>query len=158
MIASLALIFLSGMAAASLCQGLRMPRLVGVLVAGIAAGPFALNLLDASILSISADLRKIALVIILIKAGLSLDPAELKKGRAPRAADVLSACIARNRSLCPVRSMHLRHFTGRSRPYGRGDGGRFSGRGCPQNGTAYGESAWNGERCSTADPCRCIAG
>lgn len=79
MIASLALIFLSGMAAASLCQGLRMPRLVGVLVAGIAAGPFALNLLDASILSISADLRKIALVIILIKAGLSLDPAELKK-------------------------------------------------------------------------------
>ena len=56
-----------------------MPRLVGVLVAGIAAGPFALNLLDASILSISADLRKIALVIILIKAGLSLDPAELKK-------------------------------------------------------------------------------
>ena len=42
MIASLALIFLSGMAAASLCQGLRMPRLVGVLVAGIAAGPFAL--------------------------------------------------------------------------------------------------------------------
>ena len=79
MIASLALIFLSGMAAASLCQRLRMPRLVGVLVAGIAAGPFALNLLDASILSISADLRKIALVIILIKAGLSLDPAELKK-------------------------------------------------------------------------------
>lgn len=79
MIASLALIFLSGIAAASLCQRLRMPRLVGVLVAGIAAGPFALNLLDASILSISADLRKIALVIILIKAGLSLDPAELKK-------------------------------------------------------------------------------
>ncbi len=79
MIASLALIFLSGMAAASLCQRLRMPRLVGVLVVGIAAGPFALNLLGASILSISADLRKIALVIILIKAGLSLDPAELKK-------------------------------------------------------------------------------
>lgn len=79
MIASLALIFLSGMAAASLCQRLRMPRLVGVLVVGIAAGPFALNLLGASILSISADLRKIALVIILIKAGLSLDPAELKR-------------------------------------------------------------------------------
>lgn len=73
MLTSLALIFLVGLATASACQRLRLPRIVGMLVTGIVLGPYALDLLDASILGISAELRQMALVIILIKAGLSLN-------------------------------------------------------------------------------------
>ncbi len=79
MLTSLALIFLVGLATASACQRLRLPRIVGMLVTGIVLGPYALDLLDASILGISAELRQMALVIILIKAGLSLNIADLKK-------------------------------------------------------------------------------
>lgn len=79
MLTSLALILLVGLAAASVCRALRLPPMVGMLAAGILLGPHALNLLDGSILGISADLRQMALVIILIKAGLSLRPADLKQ-------------------------------------------------------------------------------
>ena len=79
MLTSLALILLAGLAAASVCRALRLPPMVGMLAAGILLGPHALNLLDGSILGISADLRQMALVIILIKAGLSLRPADLKQ-------------------------------------------------------------------------------
>ena len=79
MLTSLALIFLVGLAAAALCQLLHIPRIRGMLAVGVALGPHALNLLDASILSISGDLRQMALVIILLKAGLSLNPDDLKK-------------------------------------------------------------------------------
>lgn len=72
MLTSLALIFLVGLAMASICQKMKLPRIIGMLVTGIALGQYALNLLDASILGISADLRQMALVIILIKAGLSI--------------------------------------------------------------------------------------
>ncbi|WP_295581428.1 cation:proton antiporter [uncultured Oscillibacter sp.] len=78
MLTSLALIFLAGLAMAALCQRLRLPRIIGMLLTGILLGPYALNLLDSSILLVSADLRKMALVIILIKAGLSLDLRDLK--------------------------------------------------------------------------------
>ena len=79
MLTSLALIFLVGLAAAALCQLLHIPRILGMLAVGVALGPHALNLLDASILSISGDLRQMALVIILLKAGLSLNPDDVKK-------------------------------------------------------------------------------
>ena len=79
MLTSLALILLVGLAAASVCRALRLPPMVGMLAAGILLGPHALNLLDGSILGISADLRQMALVIILIKAGLSLRPMDLKQ-------------------------------------------------------------------------------
>lgn len=79
MLTSLALIFLAGLALASVCQRLKLPRIIGILAGGILLGPYALNLLDVSILSISADLRQMALVIILIKAGLSLNIEDLKK-------------------------------------------------------------------------------
>lgn len=79
MLTSLALIFLIGLAAAALCQLLHIPRILGMLATGIVLGPYALNLLDPSILSISADLRQMALVIILLKAGLSLNLDDLKK-------------------------------------------------------------------------------
>ena len=73
MLTSLALIFLTGLLMAALCQQIRLPRIIGMLATGIVLGPFVLNLLDPLILSISADLRKMALIIILLKAGLSLN-------------------------------------------------------------------------------------
>ena len=79
MLSSLSLIFLVGLAMGAICQRLKLPRIIGMLVTGIILGPYVLDLLVPSILSISADLRKIALIIILIKAGLSLDISDLKK-------------------------------------------------------------------------------
>lgn len=64
---------------AAICQKLKLPRIIGMLVTGILLGPYVLNLLDPSILGISSELRQMALIIILIKAGLSLDLADLKK-------------------------------------------------------------------------------
>lgn len=79
MLTSLALIFLIGLLLSSICQKIKLPKIIGMLLTGIILGPFALNLLDSSILGISADLRKMALIIILIKAGLSLNINDLKK-------------------------------------------------------------------------------
>ena len=79
MLASLSLIFLVGMSAAAVCRKIRLPGLVGMLLTGIVLGPYALNLLDSSILDISSELRQMALIIILLKAGLSLDLSDLKK-------------------------------------------------------------------------------
>ena len=79
MLTSLALIFIVGLAMGAICQRLKLPRIIGMLATGIVLGPYVLDFLDPSILSISADLRKIALIIILIKAGLSLDLKDLKK-------------------------------------------------------------------------------
>ena len=83
MLLSLAVIFLCGMGMGAIFRRLNLPQLLGMLLTGILLGPYALNLLDGSILSISADLRQIALIIILTRAGLNLDVADLKKvGRA----------------------------------------------------------------------------
>lgn len=79
MLTSLAFIFLAGLSMAAVCQCLRLPRIIGMLFTGILLGPYVLNLLDSSILSISADLRQMALIIILLKAGLSLNLSDLKK-------------------------------------------------------------------------------
>lgn len=79
MLTSLALIFLAGLAMAALCSLLRLPRIIGMLFTGILLGPYVLGLLDPFILAISADLRQIALIIILTKAGLSLDLGDLRR-------------------------------------------------------------------------------
>ena len=79
MLTSLSFIFLVGLAMGAICQKLKLPRIIGMLVTGIVLGPYVLDLLDPSILSISADLRKMALIIILLKAGLSLNLDDLKK-------------------------------------------------------------------------------
>lgn len=79
MLTSLALIFLVGLAMASICQKLKLPRIIGMLFTGIVLGPYVLDWLSPSILSISAELRQLALIIILLKAGLSLDLSDLKK-------------------------------------------------------------------------------
>lgn len=83
MLASLSLIFLVGLAIGAICQKLKMPRIIGMLVTGIVLGPYVLDFLDPSILSISSELRKLALIIILLKAGLSLDLKDLKKAGRP---------------------------------------------------------------------------
>ena len=88
MLTSLSLIFLVGLVMGAICQKLKLPRIIGMLLTGIVLGPYVLDFLDPSILSISADLRKMALIIILIKAGLSLDLKDLKK--AGRSAILLS--------------------------------------------------------------------
>ncbi|MEJ4023227.1 cation:proton antiporter [Clostridioides difficile] len=79
MLTSLALIFLLGMASGGIFKRIKLPSLLGMLLTGIILGPYVLNLIDNSILDISSDLRKIALIIILTRAGLSLDINDLKK-------------------------------------------------------------------------------
>lgn len=90
MLTSLALVFLLGLAAAALCSRIGLPRIIGMLLVGILIGPYVLNWLDDSILSISSDLRQMALIIILIKAGLSLNLSDLKKVGRPA---VMMACV-----------------------------------------------------------------
>lgn len=90
MLTSLAFIFLVGLAMAAICQKLQLPRIIGMLVTGIVLGPYALDLLDPSILAVSSELRQMALIIILLKAGLSLDLSDLKKVGRPA---VMMSCI-----------------------------------------------------------------
>lgn len=139
MLTSLAFVFLAGLAAAALCQFLHIPRILGMLAIGIVLGPYALNLLDPSILSISADLREMALIIILLKAGLSLDLSDLKRvGRpavlmafVPASCEILACILFAPRSARP--------FADRSGGAGRGARGRLARDRGPQNGAADGE-------------------
>ena len=79
MLLSIALILLVGMALGWICKKCKLPSLIGMLATGIILGPYVLDLIDSSILSISPEIRKIALIIILTRAGLSLDLTEIKK-------------------------------------------------------------------------------
>lgn len=79
MLLSIALIMLIGMASGYICRRLKLPGLLGMIITGIILGPYVLDLIDPSILNISADLRKIALIIILTRAGLTLDINDLKR-------------------------------------------------------------------------------
>ena len=79
MLTSLALIFLCGLLLGSIFQKIKLPPLLGMIITGIILGPHTLNLIDQSVLSISSDLRQIALIIILTRAGLNLDINSLKK-------------------------------------------------------------------------------
>ncbi|MBS6518557.1 MAG: cation:proton antiporter [Clostridium sp.] len=79
MLTSLAFIFLAGLAMAGICGRLGLPRIIGMLFTGILLGPNVFNLLDSSILLISPQLRQIALIIILLKAGLSLNLSDLRQ-------------------------------------------------------------------------------
>ena len=79
MVTSLSLIFLVGLSAALICKKIKLPRIIGMLITGIVIGPYVLDFLDPKILGISSELRQIALIIILIKAGLALNISDLKK-------------------------------------------------------------------------------
>ena len=101
MLTSIAIILLLGLLVGWIFSKLRLPSLLGMLAVGIIIGPYALNLIDESILMISGDLRQIALVIILTRAGLSLGISDLKKvGRpavlmcfVPACAEILGTVI-----------------------------------------------------------------
>ena len=79
MLLSISLILILGMFMGWICQKIKLPSLLGMLVTGIILGPYVLNMLDDSILGISVELRKIALIIILTRAGLGLNLSGLKK-------------------------------------------------------------------------------
>ena len=79
MLLSVALILLCGMGMSWICKKLKLPGLLGMLLTGIVLGSYVLNLLDENLLNISSELRKMALIIILMRAGLGLDISGLKK-------------------------------------------------------------------------------
>lgn len=79
MLLSIALILLVGMFLGWFCKKIKLPSLLGMIVTGIVLGPYVLNLIDFSLLSVSVEIRKIALIIILTRAGLGLDLTGLKK-------------------------------------------------------------------------------
>ena len=83
MLGSIAFIILAGLCGSLLFKKIKLPGLIGMLLAGIIIGPGFLNILDDSILNISAYIRKIALIIILSRAGLGLDLDSLKKNGRP---------------------------------------------------------------------------
>ena len=90
MLLSFALIFLCGLTFAAILEKLRLPRLLGMLAAGMLLGPYALNWIDGSVLRISAQVRQIALVVIMLRAGLSLNINDLKKVGRPA---LLMCCV-----------------------------------------------------------------
>ncbi|MBO5104465.1 MAG: cation:proton antiporter [Ruminococcus sp.] len=94
MLISLAVIFLVGLFMADIFNLLKLPKIIGMLLTGILTGPFVLDLIDPSVLGISSELRRIALIIILIKAGLSLNLSDLKKvGRPAVMMSFVPACF-----------------------------------------------------------------
>ena len=94
MLLSIAVILLTGLLLGGLFSKIKLPSLLGMIIVGIVLGPHALNLIDESILNISADLRQIALVIILTRAGLSLDISDLKRvGRPAILMCFVPACV-----------------------------------------------------------------
>lgn len=98
MLASLSLIFIVGLSMAAVCQKFKLPRIIGMLITGAVLGPYVLDLLDPSILGISSELRQAALIIILIRAGLSLQISDLK--RVGRPAVMMSFVPASFEILC----------------------------------------------------------
>ena len=93
MLLSLAIIFLVGLSSAAIFERIGLPRIIGMLGIGIAVSPYVLDLIDPSVLGISSELRQIALIIILVKAGLSLNLTDLKKvGRPAVLLSFLPAC------------------------------------------------------------------
>ncbi|MDR1538157.1 MAG: cation:proton antiporter [Clostridiales bacterium] len=83
MLFSLAIMFLSAIVLSAVMEKLKLPGLVGMLLTGAVLGPYALDLVSPKLLAISADLRQIALIVILVRAGLALNVSDLKKvGRA----------------------------------------------------------------------------
>ncbi len=94
MLTSIAIILLLGMGAGWLFSKIKLPSLLGMIIVGIVISPHCLNLVDESILMISGDVRQIALVVILMRAGLSLNTEDLKKvGRPAVLMCFVPACV-----------------------------------------------------------------
>ncbi|MDE6781507.1 MAG: cation:proton antiporter, partial [Ruminococcus sp.] len=94
MLFSLGIIFIAGIFMADVFSRLKLPRIIGMLLTGIITGSYVLDLIDSSVLGISSELRQTALIIILIKAGLSLNLSDLKKvGRPAVMMSFVPACL-----------------------------------------------------------------
>ncbi|MBR5000468.1 MAG: cation:proton antiporter, partial [Firmicutes bacterium] len=94
MLTSIAMVWLLGLGAGWLCSKMKLPSLLGMIIVGIAIGPHSLNFMDETLLSISGEIRQIALVIILTRAGLSLNLSDLKRvGRPAILMCFVPACI-----------------------------------------------------------------
>ncbi|MCR4742170.1 MAG: cation:proton antiporter [Treponema sp.] len=94
MLFSIAVILLSGLFLGFLCKKINFPSLFGMIIAGVIIGPYCLNLIDSSILNLSTEIRRIALIIILIRAGLKLNFSDLRKvGRPAILMCFLPACF-----------------------------------------------------------------
>ena len=94
MLTSIAIILLLGFMSGQIFTKIKLPSLIGMILVGILISPYCLDLMDESILSISKDIRQIALVIILTRAGLSLNIKDLKKvGRPAFLMCFVPACI-----------------------------------------------------------------
>ena len=145
MLTSLGLIFLLGLLMAAVCQRIHLPRIIGMLLTGIILGPYVLDLLDVSILNISSELRQIALIIILLKAGLSLDLKDLKKvGRSA----VMLACVP---ATCELLAFVIFAPMILNISYGSSSGSSVTGSGGATDGASHGEQLWYGEKHSADD-------
>lgn len=94
LISSFGLIFLTGLFLGKCSETLKLPPLIGMILTGMFLGSSGLNLLGSEILSISPDLRTIALIMILLKAGLTLEWSRLQTvGRPALLLAFLPACF-----------------------------------------------------------------
>lgn len=154
MLTSLAFIFLAGLLMAAVCKRLKLPGMIGMLITGIVLGPYVLDLLDPSILSVSSDLRQMALIIILLKAGLSLDLSDLKKVGRPA---IMMSCVPAS---CEILAFFLLAPSRAGGNTHRG-GSHGSGAGCgiacgsgAQNGAAHGRKIRHEKKHTSAYSCR----
>ena len=157
MLLSISLILIVGMSMGWLCQKYRLPSLLGMLATGMVLGPYVLNLLDGSILGISPELRKIALIIILTRAGLGLDTSGLKKLGRPA---VLMCFVPASFELMGVLFLapELMGLTVLEAAILGGDGGGLPGGGGAKDGPAYGRGLQRKAGHPATDPCRRIGG
>lgn len=158
MLLSIALMLLLGMMMGWICKKAHLPGLIGMLMTGIVLGPYALDLIDASILEISAELRKIALIIILTRAGLSLDLEDLKRvGRPAVLMCFVPACfeilgmVFLAPKLLGVSVVDAAVMGGCRR-------GGFSGCDCAQNASTDGRRLWDPKEYSANDSCGSFCG
>ena len=156
MLLSVSLILMVGMFMGWLCQKCRLPSLLGMLATGMVLGPYVLNLLDGSILGISPELRKIALIIILTRAGLGLDTSGLKKLGRPA---VLMCFVPASFELMGVLLLapKLMGLTVLEAAI-LGAGGGLPGGGGAKDGPAHGRGLRRKAGHSAADPCRGVGG
>lgn len=153
MLTSLAFIFLAGLLMAAVCKRLKLPGIIGMLITGIVLGPYVLDLLDPSILSVSSDLRQMALIIILLKAGLSLDLSDLKKVGRPA---IMMSCVPAS---CEILAFFLLapSLLGVTRIGGSHGSGAGCGIACgsgAQNGAAHGRKIRHEKKHTSAYSCR----
>ena len=145
MLLSIAMILLVGMSMGWICKKIHLPSLLGMIVTGIVLGPHALNLIDGSILNISSELGRIALIIILTRAGLSLDFNDLKKVGRP----AVLMCFAGSKSAWDFDFGCGDHGSGCRRSFSCGY--------CSENAEVDGGRVW----CETGDPaddsCWCVS-